>query len=307
MTEPTIQRAPAAPARILFPTDGSDAARTAEAWISRLRWRDRAIVDVMSVASKGITRMGWSMEGDRSSARQAADQLRQAEVIASERTANEASLRFQEAGLRTRTLARQGDVAEEIIAVADAERPSLVVLGPRGRSRIAQFFLGSVSRQIIEDVPSPVLVARQPPTADGLLPQRALVLADGDRPAAAAVDWLADTGHVDDTHVVLLGLLGQPEGIEHEDPDLADRVYDSLRSDAGASLEALAARLEDQVADIELEARTGHPFEATIDVAERVEPDLIVVARHRSRRGHAPFAEKITRYGTTSVLTIPEP
>ncbi|MEX1295287.1 MAG: universal stress protein [Candidatus Limnocylindrales bacterium] len=306
MTEPNPQPAKATTARVLFPTDGSEAARAAEAWITRLRWRDRVIVDVLSVASPGITRMGWSMEGDRATARQAAEQLRQSEVIASERTANDASLRFQEAGLRTRTLARQGDVAEEIIAAADAERPDLVVLGPRGRSRIAQFFLGSVSRQIIEDVQTPVLVARQPPAGEGPLPQRVLVLADGDRPAASAVDWLAETGLVTDAHVVLLGLLGQPEGIEHEDPDLASRVYDSLRSDASASLEALATRLADQVADIELEARTGHPFEATMEVAERVEPDLIVVARHRSRRGHAPFAEKITRYGSMSVLTVPE-
>jgi nucleotide-binding universal stress UspA family protein len=307
MTEPITQRAPATTVQVLFPTDGSEAARSAEAWITRLRWRDRVIVDVLSVAAPGITRMGWAMEGDRSSARQAAEQLRQSEVIASERTANDASLRFQEAGLRTRTLARQGDVAEEIIVAAGAGRPDMVVLGPRGRSRIKQFFLGSVSRQIIEDVPSPVLVARQPPTDTGPLPERVLVLADGDRPAAAVVDWLADSGLVAGSNVVLLGLLGQPEGIEHEDPDLASRVYDSLRDDAGASLEALATRIEDQVADIEMEARTGHPFEATIDVAERVKPDLIVVARHRSRRGHAPFAEKITRYGTTSVLTIPEP
>lgn len=307
MTEPVTDRAPAAIARVLFPTDGSEAARSAEAWISRLRWRDRVIVDVLSVAAPGITRMGWSMEGDRATARQAAEQLRQSEVIASERTANDASLRFQEAGLRTRTLARQGDVAEEIIAATDAERPDLVVLGPRGRSRIKQFFLGSVSRQIIEDVPSPVLVAREPRTTEGPLPERVLVLADGDRPAAAAVDWLADTGLVADSNVVLLGLLGQPEGIEHEDPDLAGRVYDSLRSDAGALLEALATRLADQVADIEMEARTGHPFEATMEIVERVKPDLIVVARHRSRRGHAPFAEKITRYGTTSVLIVPEP
>lgn len=306
MTEPTTQRAPTPTARVLFPTDGSEAARAAEAWITRLRWRDRTIVDVLSVAAPGITRMGWSMEGDRSTARQAAEQLRQAEIIASERSANDASLRLQEAGLRTRTLARQGDVAEEIISVADAERPDLVVLGPRGRSRIAQFFLGSVSRQIIEDVSTPVLVARQPPAGDGLLPDRVLVLADGDRPAASAVDWLAEAGLVAGAHVVLLGLLGQPEGIEHEDPDLASRVYASLRSDADASLEALATRLQDEVADIELEARTGHPFEATVEVAERVEPDLIVVARHRSRRGHAPFAEKITRYGSTSVLTVPE-
>lgn len=306
MTEPITQQAPATTVKVLFPTDGSEAARAAEAWITRLRWRDPVIVDVLSVAAPGITRMGWAMEGDRSSARQAAEQLRQSEVIASERTANDASLRFQEAGLRTRTLARQGDVAEEIIAAADAERPDLVVLGPRGRSRIKQFFLGSVSRQIIEDVPSPVLVARQPPAGDSRLPQRVLVLADGDRPAASAIDWLSETGLVADAHIVLLGLLGQPEGIEHEDPDLANRVYDSLRDDAGHSLEALATRLDDQVADIEMEARTGHPFEATLEVAERVDPDLIVVASHRSRRGHAPFAEKITRYGTTSVLIVPE-
>ncbi len=57
--------------------------------------------------------------------------------------------------------------------------------------------------------------------------------------------------------------------------------------------------------DVDSDAKSGHPVETTLQVAEKLGPDAIVVARRRGRRGHDPFAEKIARYAKTSVLMTP--
>ena len=291
---------------VLLASDDSDAARHAEDWASRGRWRRPCRVDVLCVAGYGITRLGWSMVGDRSSARQAVEQLRDAEMIAAERIANEVGLRLQQAGLSTCALARQGDVVDEIMATIEVQRPDLVVLGPRGRSRLAQMLLGSVSRQVIADTPTATLVARKPPRDEGSLPQSLLMLVDGTRATEVAVDWLVAAGWAEETQVRLLGLLGVPPGVEYDDPELVAQVSASLRDDAAHTLEGLAERLVGHGSDVGLDAATGHPVEATLQAAEKLEPDAIVVARHRGRRGQDPFAEKVARYAQTSVLMIPE-
>jgi nucleotide-binding universal stress UspA family protein len=293
------------PFRVLLATDGSEEAFNAEAWVSRLRWDRPCEIGVLCVAASGISGIGWLREGDLSSGRAIIEQLRKAEVIAAERTANEAGLRLQQAGFLTRTLLRQGDVAEEIIDASEAESPDLVAIGPRGRSRIAQSLLGSVPRQVIGKTRRPVLVAREPRREQGSLPQSILVLVDGTLAGQTATEWLLSTGWARDAHVTLLGLLGIPAGVDHDDPELAQQMTAMLRDEAAASLEGLAEQLVEQGCDVSLESDGGHPIDAALQSSERVDPDLILVPRRR--RGNDPFVEKIVRYAKSTVVVAPEP
>jgi nucleotide-binding universal stress UspA family protein len=52
-------------------------------------------------------------------------------------------------GIETRLEVRQGDPADEILAVEEAVTPSTVLVGSRGRSRIRRLLLGSVSEEIV--------------------------------------------------------------------------------------------------------------------------------------------------------------
>jgi nucleotide-binding universal stress UspA family protein len=293
------------PFRVLLATDGSEEALNAEAWVSRLRWDRPCEIGVLCVAAYGISGIGWLREGDLSSGKAIIEQLRKAEVIAAERTANEAGLRLQQAGFLTRTLLRQGDVAEEIIATTEAESPDLVAIGPRGRSRIAQSLLGSVPRQVISKTRRPVLIAREPHREEGPLPQSILVLVDGTHAGTSATEWLLSTGWARDADVTLLGLLGIAAGVDHDDPELAQQVTAMLREEAAASLESLAEQLVEQGCDVSLESEGGHPVDAALHSSERIDPDLIIVPRQR--RGHDPLGEKIVRYSKTTVVIAPEP
>lgn len=298
---------PRPPFRVLFATDDSDAARNAEAWVARARWEAPCTVDVLCVAGRGITRMGWGMQTYRTSVRDAVEQLRQSEVVAAERIANEVGLRLQAAGLATRALARQGDVVEEVLAAIELEAPDLVVLGPRGRSGLAQLLLGSVSRRVIADTERPVLIARRPPDEHGELPQGTLMLLDGRRSAEEAIDWLATAGWARGERITLLGLLGVTPGLESDDPELAAQVTEAMRDDALHTLDLVSERLTGLGAVVDVVIEWGHPLEGTLRVAERLGPDLIVVARPVGRRRNDPFAEKVARYAGTSVLVVPQP
>lgn len=293
------------PFRVLLATDGSEEALNAETWVSRLRWDRPCEIAVLCVATYGVSRLGWLREGDLSSGRMIMEQLRKAEVIAAERTANETGLRLQQAGFLTCTLLRHGDVAEEIVATIRSEAPDLVAVGRRGRSRVTQFLLGSVSRQIIGQTDRPVLVARRPHREEGPLPRSILVLLDGTEAGTSATDWLLSTGWAREAQVTLLGLLGIPTGIDQEDPELVRQVTAMLRDQAAASLEGLAEQLAKQGSEVTLEWEGGHPVDAALQSAERIDPDLIIVPRQH--HGHDPFGEKVVRYARSTVIIAPEP
>ena len=180
-----------------------------------------------------------------------------------------------------------------------------MAVGHRGRSRVTQFLLGSVSKQVIGETDRPVLVAREPHRGEGPLPRSILILLDGTDAGASATHWLASTGWAREAQVTLLGLLGNPTGIDQEDPELVRQVTAMLREEAAASLEGLAEQLATHGAEVTLESEGGHPVDAALQSAERIDPDLIIVPRQH--QGHDPFGEKIARYAKTTVVIAPEP
>lgn len=64
-----------------------------------------------------------------------------------------------------RTVLREGPVAEEIVRVATEERADLLVVGSRGLKGIRRLLLGSISNEVAVKAPCPVLIVKQPPTA----------------------------------------------------------------------------------------------------------------------------------------------
>jgi nucleotide-binding universal stress UspA family protein len=61
----------------------------------------------------------------------------------------------------TRTVLRSGHPADEILAVAQEEQADIIVVGSRA-ARSTHLFMGSVSREVAERSPIPVLLVKNP-------------------------------------------------------------------------------------------------------------------------------------------------
>ena len=79
---------------------------------------------------------------------------------------NEAMLRKFESqakdyGIKdVRTIKQRGNVAEEILKIADKEKVDTIVLGSRGLSTAKEFLLGGVSHKVVHHARCPVTVVR---------------------------------------------------------------------------------------------------------------------------------------------------
>ena len=63
-------------------------------------------------------------------------------------------------GVKTHFEVAVGHPAEQIIYDADRHAVDLIVVGDRGRSKVARFLLGSISKQVVQHAGHPVMVVR---------------------------------------------------------------------------------------------------------------------------------------------------
>ncbi len=300
---------PGRPMRIMLGSDDSPAARAAEAWLARARWADPPVVDIVSVARRPISYLGWGPELSSATRRRATADLRRNELERAQQTANEVGERLQAAGQVVHAWAREGDPAEALLdAIQDVE-PDLVAVGPGNRPALARLFVGSVSRRIIEGAQLPILVARGPLPADGPLPASVAILAGelaGGRPVVTGgVRWLSRAGWLRDARVTLVGFLGSYAGIGPREQQLAEELVEARRAEATRLLDALAAELPGDVGEVAVRLLTGDPFGASLAALADGAHDLVVVGRVPVRRGTASFGERIAAEAPVSVLLVP--
>ncbi len=69
---------------------------------------------------------------------------------------------LEASGVKAVPVERRGPFAEEIVAEATAVGADVIVVGSAGRGGLAQFFLGSVSSEVIHAWKGAVLVVRHP-------------------------------------------------------------------------------------------------------------------------------------------------
>jgi nucleotide-binding universal stress UspA family protein len=65
-----------------------------------------------------------------------------------------------EQGIAASTLPKDGEPGDALVGAATDEGADLLVVGTRGRNRLARTLLGSVSTKVVQDAPCDVLVVR---------------------------------------------------------------------------------------------------------------------------------------------------
>lgn len=152
--------------RILFATDGSSHARVACDLIREVAWPDGTTIRTVVALPHGIESYGmaWTIATGDTIQRQGDEVRAYHEAIV-----DEAVRRLSRPGLAVERLLLHGRPASAIVDEARLWGADLVVIGHRGRGSIETMVLGSVSAEVVDHAPCPVLVVRRPTLRSAVL------------------------------------------------------------------------------------------------------------------------------------------
>ena len=191
--------------RILFPTDGGDAATVAFDPVLQVAERHDATVYVLNVADTtrdSVVQVG----GDVIDAleRKGAEFVREAADRASGR------------GVASVTDVLQGEPYSTIVDYADARDVDLIVMPTHGRRGLERFLLGSTAERVVRRANVPVLTLRPDDDRPTEYPYRTvLVPTDGSDPARHALATGVDVATAEDAALHLLSVVASTSlGIE---------------------------------------------------------------------------------------------
>jgi nucleotide-binding universal stress UspA family protein len=295
--------------RILLAIDGSPSADRALDLVAALPWRDGGRVRIVSVAPSRAEILGvpWSIAGPSSIVEAEDDVLR---VHRDTLADAERELRSVRSDLVIEPVLLRGRPASVIVDEARDMSADLLVVGHRGQGRWASALLGSVSAEIVDQAPCPVLVARD----DRIGP---VVLADDGSPhARAAETMMTDCPLFAGLPVSVVSV------VEVAYPDVAavapilyaDAIDAFARSSAAetASMEATSAAAVDRLRasglDAEAVVREGDPAREIVAVARDRQAGVIVVGT-RGQTGLqrlilGSVAKKVLLHAPCSVLVV---
>jgi nucleotide-binding universal stress UspA family protein len=145
--------------RILLATDGSRAADQARDLVAALPWREGGRVRIVSVAPTRADLLGvpWVVDVQPDTDGIEDDMLR---VHRDAIDTAEREISSARADLVIEPVLVRGRAASAIVEEARSMPADLIVVGHRGHGRWESMLLGSVSSEVVDHAPCPVLVAR---------------------------------------------------------------------------------------------------------------------------------------------------
>jgi nucleotide-binding universal stress UspA family protein len=295
--------------RVLLAYDGSAGAAEAAALTEAIPWPSESVLRVVSVIEPILSPM--SGPWDRGSA--LSPELDAAVTASANETLGQVVERLGSSGRSVDGSVLRGRAASTIIDDAREFRADLVIVGSRGHGAIATLLLGSVSSEVVDHAPCPVLVAR------GRSLTR-VVFATDDSPSAQGAEailaqWPIFGGLP--IHVLSVAEVVHPwtTGIA---PTMYGQVLDAYAAELRESKAQhqqiatnAATRLRESRHQVDSEMRDGDAAGEIVAAAEKRGADLIVLGS-RGRTGLTRLllgsvARNVLSGSTASVLVVHEP
>ncbi|MDD4256017.1 MAG: GNAT family N-acetyltransferase, partial [Methanofollis sp.] len=160
-----------------------------------------------------------------------------------------------------------GDIAGAILALAREERPSLIVVGARGRNIISDFFLGSVSAGVLRRAQTHVLIVRPAGAGRDALFSRVLCPVDFSKPSLQVVSLLP---RLKVPEAVLLHVITSAESEEEMDTRIRD---------AEGRLAEIGERIKEKGIGVRALVRTGEAADEICAAAEETGATLVLLPR----------------------------
>lgn len=230
-----------------------------------------------------------------------------------ERILDDAAARLANPSLVVESRVLVGRPATLIVDRAADFRAELVIVGSRGHGRLATMLLGSVSAEVVDHSPCPVLVVRQPKVGN------VLVAIDGSPSASAATLFLLGNRVLGESPIEVLTVAPfrdlPPAVLLAPISDLeAAAVEARIREERGRA-EVIAAGATERLRGAGYHARwsvsSGDPAHEIPDAARSFGCNLVVVGS-RGYTGLARLllgsvARNVLLHTTASVLIVREP
>jgi nucleotide-binding universal stress UspA family protein len=293
--------------RILLATDGSESADVAVGLVTAMPLNRGSRVRVVRV-----------VEPMPASVMTAWELVAPLDGVADERALTEdaragvesTAAKFRAHGVDAECAVLRGRPAAAIVADAEGHLPDLVVVGSRGHSRLDRMLLGSVSAEVVDHSPVPVLVARRP----GI--RRVLIGVDGSDIASEAVEAVVRWPILADAEIKVISVV--PEATwwpSRFGAEPLPAAAESLRVARNAEIEChrsfaeeAAARLRRAGLGSTTDVRLGTPADEIVAASTAWGADLVIVGSHGrtglSRWLLGSVARNVLHHAVCSVLVV---
>ena len=278
--------------RILFPTDGSDAAEAVLEYVLDVAEAGDATLYVLNVAdtsTDSVTRIGTDV----------VDALE----LEGEELVEETAKRARGRGIEVVTQVEQGDPSATIVEYADLQDVDLIAMATHGRRGLDRMLLGSVTERVARKASPPVLTIRPDDDVAGEYPpESVLVPTDGSPVAAAAVDEAAALAAEYGARLHVLTIV-DPAVLGYDVHSAM--ATDVLEDRAESILDDAVERAEDTGAgDVVRTTEFGSPRRTIVRYAADESADLVVMGTH-GRSGIDRFLMGSVTEGTVRTAPVP--
>lgn len=298
--------------RILVAVDGSSRAAIALDLVASIPWPEGSTIRVVTVIQQPLAM--YTMPLAPAPALPAHVERIEADMrLHAEAILEEASRVAAHAGRAVERRLRVGRPGSSIVDEALEWKAHLVVLGSRGHGAIASMLLGSVSAEVVDHAPCPVIVARRPSLT------RAILAHDGSAFALAAEEvvrtWpifrrvaveVVSVAHVAAPWRTGLAPTVYAEALEayEESAATASAEHRRIADESARRLQAEGLPASAVVVD-------GDPAETIMRVADDHSADLVVLGTH-GRTGVArallgSVARNVMQHAACSVMVVRTP
>lgn len=293
--------------KALLAIDGSPASNLAVTAAGSLTWPEGSEIEILSVIPADDQLFGGPWPA---AAYVQSTEVRERLASELERQLDEAAGAIRRDGLNVRTRLLGGRPASEIVRLAAQDDVGILILGARGHGALERMVLGSVSAEVVDQAPCPVLVVR------GSVSGRIIAGNDGSSDARHAIDVMAASGLWRGAAVRVVSVIDVPTawwlGITPLDAVVSTEAYARVQLEASRHgqkvAEASATRLAADGFVADAVVREGDPAGALVAEACAWGADLIVVGT----RGHGLLkrfllgstARNVLQHAPMSVLIV---
>lgn len=283
---------------VLLPTDRSAWSEVVFAHAARLAQRHGATLHILTVSVGGSEDNGTLVTTSPDESDDFAARLHEA-------AADAVGFEVVHASLAAPSVPRG------IIDYAERVDADLVVMATHGRRGVDHALIGSIAEAVVRRAACPVLTVR--PTAEHTetSPQRILVPIDLSVHARSALAHAREIAEDSGAEVHLLHVVQSfPDYGTAEIPPVTETLSETERREVEAALREIAGEVlgDDLPVTLHVDEALGNPALLVLDLAERLNADLIVLGSH-GRSGIRRFwlgsvTEKVVQLAPCPVFTV---